>query len=304
VAPPPAEVTVPAAALGVDLGLSLTDVVRLGPAGDVARHVAFASAQQPPAEALEAALANWADDGPDDVLAGAEYSLGVTGGRSGRLATGAAAAARPGLVVVSEPEAIGRGGLHLAGVDQALVVSCGTGTAMIRAAASGTTVTCRHVTGTPVGGGTLQALGGLLLGSHSATEIATLAARGDANRVDTSLGDVLGDGLGSLPAAATAVSFGRLAQAGVPAQRDDVAAALVTMVAQTIALIAVNAVRAEGLPNLVLVGRLATLAPIERTLRAVFGFYGIEAAVLRPQRAEAATAVGAALAARARTALD
>lgn len=294
----------PPAAVGVDLGLSVTDAVVLGSDGSLQRHVSVPTLRQSPAEALHAALTALSREGPIE----RETAVAVTGGRSAAWsesdATAALTAAWPGSdrgpLLVGEAEAIGRGGLRAAGCSAALVVSCGTGTAMV--AADADRGDYRHTSGTPVGGGTLRALGALLLGSDDATTIAALAAAGDASAVDTTLADVLGTGIGTLPPSATAVSLGRLSHLGASPRREDLAAGLVTMVAQTIGLIALGAMRAEGLPVTVAVGRLPGLAPVRAMLRAVFEVYGVGEALLTPPQGAAATALGAALAARSRAA--
>lgn len=295
-------------AVGIDLGQSVTDAVALGSSGALLHHRALVAGGRGPGAALDAALATIAD-----AVASAGL-VGLTGGRSAALALRVAPRGGPRIVTIPEPEAIGRGGLHLSGLPAALVVSCGTGTAMVsaRAAAPGRPAAFEHATGTPVGGGTLRALGALLVGSDDAEAIAALAAQGDASKVDTTLADVLGSGLGTLPPEATAVSLGRLADAadrtrdpeggglGDAHDRADLAASLVTMVAQTIALIAVNAVRAQGLPAVVMVGRVATLAPVRSMLRSVFRVYGASELLHLPDGGGAATAIGAGLAARDR----
>lgn len=286
------------AVVGIDLGQSVTDAVTLGAAGALLSHHALSARGRGPSAALEAALATVNDAATTAGL------VGLTGGRSAAIASEDAPDGRPRIVTIGEPEAIGRGGLELTGLPAALVVSCGTGTAMVaaRAATESRRETFEHATGTPVGGGTLRAFGALLLGSDDAEAIAALATRGDASKVDTTLADVLGTGLGTLPPEATAVSLGRIAEAtdAADVDRADLAAALVTMVAQTIALIAVSAVRAHDLPAVVMVGRLATLAPVRSMLHAVFRVYGAEDRLHVPAGGEAATAIGAALAARAR----
>jgi type II pantothenate kinase len=289
--------------VGVDVGLSVTDAVLVHAHHPTERplHVRFDTAGRAPAEALRAALEAL---GP---LAARAPTIGVTGGRSATLADVVAGTTgreadhddtAAALVVVAEPEAVGRGGLQLAGLRRALVVSCGTGTSMIHADADAGRY--RHATGTPVGGGALRALGALLLGERDAHAIASLATAGDTGRVDTTLGEVLGGGLGTLPAEATAVSFGRLADAVREVRREDLAAALVTMIAQTIGIIAVNAVRAQDLEAVVMVGRLASLSPIPRMVSAVFDVYGLRDVLHLPAGAAQATALGAALAARER----
>ena len=267
---------------GIDFGLTITDAVTLDGAALTA-HAALARPGPASATVLRHAL---------DALgieAEALEAVSVTGGRSREL---------PGTVdgipveIVAEPTAIGRGALALAGLDAALVVSCGTGTAMVRADAREGTYA--HVSGTPMGGGTLEGLAWRMLGVREITELAAMAARGDASAVDTTLGDVLGGGVGRLPPTATAVNLGRLASLDTDPAPDDLAAGLVTMVAQAIGLLALNAARAEGLAAVVCVGRLAEVAGIRTMIEAVFRVYGAPPPSF-PEGGAYAMAYGAAL---------
>lgn len=270
--------------VGVDFGLSVTDAV-LVEGGAVVAHAALSRPGAASRAVLERAL-----DALGAAAGAAPHALGVTGGRSATLEAAHGAAS---LVHVPEPEAIGRGGLELAGATRALVVSCGTGTAMVAADAAADRFA--HYSGTAVGGGTLEGLAAHLLGVRDAEAVMGLAARGDAAGVDTTLGEVLGGGVGALPAHATAVNLGRLADLAAPAA-EDLAAGLVTMVAQTVALVAVNAARAAGLERTVVVGRLAGFAAVRRVIESVFALYGAPAPRF-PPGGEHATALGAALAA-------
>jgi len=65
------------------------------------------------------------------------------------------------------------------------------------------------------------------------------------------------------------------------------------MVGQVIALIAINAARAEQLPQVVIVGHLTGLASIRRTFGLVAKFYG--ATIVTPDDGGSATAIGALL---------
>jgi type II pantothenate kinase len=275
--------------VGLDFGLTTTDAVAWpGPAGaPLGEPLGHATLQRP---------------GPADtaVLARALRELGVEAGDVGRLAvTGGRSRTLPDawsgvpLNKVPEPEAIGRGGLALAGVRRALVVSCGTGTAMVMADRD--LGTYRHVSGTAVGGGTLVGLGQALLGERDAQVLADLAAAGDASGVDTTLGEVLGGGVGELPPEATAVNLGRLADLAEPPAAADLAAGLVAMVAQVIALLAINAARAHDLADVVATGRLAQLAPVRAVFDAVAELYRRPRFVV-PVDGARATAMGAVLA--------
>ncbi|HEU4741095.1 MAG TPA: Fumble domain-containing protein [Meiothermus sp.] len=191
-----------------------------------------------------------------------------------------------------EAESVGRGGLALAGLEEALVVSAGTGTAMIAARGR----EAQHLTGSAVGGGTLLGLSKLLIGTSHPLEIAHLAALGDPAEVDSTLKDVIGGGIGHLPASATAVNFGKVGNLLASPQREDIAAGLVVMVGQVIGVIALNAAKAAGLREVVVVGHLPDLEPIRKAILAVWEFYQAEPRPLIPKRRGAATALGAVLA--------
>jgi type II pantothenate kinase len=199
------------------------------------------------------------------------------------------------LVAVNEVTAIGRGGQALAGLsseDDAplLVVSAGSGTAVV--AAQGDEYA--HVTGTAVGGGTLLGLSRLLLHTVDHDEIDALARQGNPNNADLSLGDVVTGPIGNLPADATAANFGRLAREDIAVSREDLAAALVTMVGQTIALVAINAARSQATDSIVMVGHLIDMVSMRGVVERVGDLYGVS--IVLPTDSGYGTALGALLA--------
>jgi type II pantothenate kinase len=215
--------------------------------------------------------------------------LAVTGGRHRSLPP---QIERCTLVRVGEIEAIGRGGQALAGGQRdvpLLVVSAGSGTAMV--AAQGAQYA--HVTGSGVGGGTLIGLSRLLLRTADPGEIDALALAGDPNGADLSLRDVINGQIGLLPPDATAVNFGRLARRDLTPRREDVAAALVTLVGQVIAVVAINAARAQQIERIVVIGHLTDMPSIRRVLESVGDLYGVHLNL--PPEAGHATALGALL---------
>ncbi len=219
--------------------------------------------------------------------------LAVTGGRHRLLPTQIGDCV---VQSVGELEAIGRGGQAIAApADESqplLVVSAGSGTAMIKAQGRN----YNHVTGTAVGGGTMLGLSRLLINSVDPYEIEQLAQNGNSNGVDLSLADVITGPIGSLPAEATAVNFGRMVRGTDTPSRADLAAGIVTLVGQTIALIAINAARALPTSQIVIIGHLTDMATMRRMLAAVGGFYG--QTFQMPTDAGYATALGALLTVR------
>jgi type II pantothenate kinase len=219
-------------------------------------------------------------------------AIGTTGGRHKDLPSSIEGIPiRP----IGEAQSVGRGGLALTGLEAALIVSAGTGTSMISARKLEHGYEFKHVTGSAVGGGTLLGLGKLLLGTSNPLEIGELASRGDPAGVDSTLVDVIGGGIGHLPPDATAVNLGRLAKLETAPSREDLAAGLVTLVSQVIAVIALNAAAANNLERIVIVGHLPDLEPIKVAIRRVWGFYGVPNPPIFPENAGFATALGAAL---------
>ena len=147
-------------------------------------------------------------------------------------------------------------------------------------------------TGTAVGGGTLQGLGQLLLGTSQPQEIDRLALGGDAAAVNITLGEAVGGALGMLPAQAAAVNFGKAARRNETAyRRDDVAAGLVALVAQEIGIIAAMASRVEGISPVVVLGRLVDLLSIRQNLQMVADIY--QTRILIPPNPGQGTVTGA-----------
>jgi type II pantothenate kinase len=216
--------------------------------------------------------------------------LAVTGGNRSALPDAIDGVA---LHRVDEVQAIGRGGLALAQLDAAAVTSAGSGTAVVAARRDGAGYASKHVSGTGVGGGTLVGLARLLVGTVDPREIDALARNGKDTTHNLTIGEILGQAIGSLPPDTTAVNFGRVARHPVDASREDTAAALVNMVGQVIAVIAINAARAQQLEHAVIVGHLTDLPSIRRTLEVVAMFYG--ASIVIPDDGGSATALGALL---------
>jgi len=263
----------------IDLGITNIDVVVRREAG--LEYFRMSNSRQPILEQVWAVFKMIGNSG-----AGSIEQAAVTGGQYRSLPE------RVGdtrLVKVSEVESIGRGGLRLAQLEQALVVSAGSGTAMV--AARGRSMA--HVTGSAVGGGTLQGLGRLLIGTADPLEIDRLAQQGDANHADLTLIEAVGAGVGRLPVNANAVNFGRLSFSSVELSPADRAAALVRLVGQVIAVVAINAAWAEGLEKIVVTGHLVDLPSVCQVMDEVAGFY--KANIIVPSQPGTGTVLGALL---------
>ena len=152
---------------------------------------------------------------------------------------------------VPEFEAIGRGGV-IAGVERVLVVSMGTGTALVMAGPEG----CAHLGGSGIGGGTLSGLGLLLLGEGRPDRTGQMALRGRPEKVDLLMGDICKVNLPNLQRDMTAANFGHVAPDAAP---EDIALGLVTLVLQSAGLAASFTLRGKDVRDVALTGALTQL---------------------------------------------
>jgi len=189
------------------------------------------------------------------------------------------------LVKVDEFRAIGMGGLYLSGIDNAIVVSMGTGTAVVKA--EGREVI--HLGGTGVGGGTLLGLSRYMLNITDFDTLIELAETGDLARVDLSIGDIALADIGDLPLDATASNFGKHSDKATSA---DIALGIVNLVCQTVGLMAIFAARNHDSKKVVLTGKMAGLQLARNVFNRLEQLLKVEFVV--PDNAAFSTAVGAA----------
>lgn len=190
---------------------------------------------------------------------------------------------------VSEFESIGRGGLYISGLSEAVVVSMGTGTAVVYAKEGCPT---EYLGGTGVGGGTLVGLSKLLLGMNNVNHIEELALSGDIKKIDLSVKDISNPGRyeSNMSTDLTASNFGRISDL---AEREDIAAGIINMVFETIAMIAVFAARGHNIKDVVLTGNMTTLESCKKVFSNLSELFNINFII--PENAQFSTVIGAAL---------
>ncbi|MEG0318802.1 MAG: hypothetical protein RR627_02765, partial [Niameybacter sp.] len=185
---------------------------------------------------------------------------------------------------VKEFEAIGLGGVHLAGLEEALVVSMGTGTAFVCVKAG----EVKHIGGSGVGGGTLLGLAKLTLGQQDSSVVGDMATLGDLGMVDLVIQDITHEKIPSLPEDATASNFGSVKS---HVQEQDIAKGLINMIFQTIGMMAVFACQNTSIRQVVLTGSLTTLPQAQAIFDGIGQMHGIHFII--PKQAVFATAIGA-----------
>lgn len=197
------------------------------------------------------------------------------------------------LKCVSVPEfsSTGIGGLYLSGLNEAIVVSMGTGTALVHAKKKGEKYDIKYLGGTGIGGGTLMGLSRRLIGVDTVEHIEQLCSEGDLDRVDLRIKDIsqthtyhgINENL-------TAANFGKLSDMATNA---DLALGLTNMVAETVAMLAIFAARNYAIKNIVLVGNLTTLDSIREVFLSLADSFGVNFII--PENSQFGTVIGAAL---------
>ena len=192
---------------------------------------------------------------------------------------------------VPEFSSIGIGGLYLSDLDEAIVVSMGTGTALIHAKKENGKHQIKYLGGTGVGGGTLIGLSRKMLGVDNIEHIEQLSEEGDLSNIDLHIKDIShSNHYHSINENLTAANFGKISDLATPG---DLALGIANMVGETVAMMAIFAARSYNLQNIVLTGNLTTIRPIRRVFEELGDSFGVRFII--PQDAQFGTVIGAAL---------
>ena len=192
---------------------------------------------------------------------------------------------------VPEFTCVGLGGLYLSGLDDAIVVSMGTGTALIHAKKVGDSADIKYLGGTGVGGGTVLGLSKKLIGIDTIEHIESLSEGGDLSKIDLRISDISNANLyPGINVELTAANFGNVSDL---ADKHDLALGVVNMVAETIAMMSIFAARGHGINDIVLTGNLTTLSPICEVFASMRNLFNTHFTI--PYNAQFSTVIGAAL---------
>ena len=188
---------------------------------------------------------------------------------------------------VNEFQAIGRGAQYLSELDDILVVSMGTGTAIVKASES----EIMRIGGSGVGGGTILGLASQMLEKNDIDAIIAMALQGDLQNIDLMVNDIIGEEIPSLPADLTAANFGKIKST---ASQSDIALGIINMVFEVIGMLAVLALKNDAVRDVVLIGTLATFPQANEVFTKFSKMTDVNFII--PHNAEYATALGAGLA--------
>lgn len=199
-----------------------------------------------------------------------------------------------GLPCVHESEfsCVGRGGLYLSGLSEAVIISMGTGTALVHAKKDGENVNINYLGGTGVGGGTLIGLSKKLIGMQNIEHIVEAANTGNLDNIDLRISDIAKKTSRhiELPHDMTAANFGKVSDI---ATSGDIALGIINMVFETIGMIGMFASRNVGTKNIVLTGNMTSLPQAKEIFGNLNTLFDLNFII--PENAVFATAHGAAL---------
>ncbi|HMA60305.1 MAG TPA: hypothetical protein VKN64_08440 [Halanaerobiales bacterium] len=191
-------------------------------------------------------------------------------------------------IKIDEFEAIGLGGSFLSGINKTLVVSLGTGTAMVNV--DGNKI--KHIGGTGIGGGTLLGLGKGILNIIDFDEIVELSKHGNLHKVDLTIGDISNEKVGSLHQSVTASNFGNIHKI---ANEEDYAKGILNLIYQTIGMLAVFGAQMSGNEDIVFTGKLAQIEEGIAILKALRDNKSYDLNLHFPEHATFSTAIGSAI---------
>lgn len=192
---------------------------------------------------------------------------------------------------VSEFSSTGIGGLYLSGLDEAIIVSMGTGTALIHAKRTDEGTITDYLGGTGVGGGTILGLSRKMLGIGSVEHLEQLSEDGDLGLVDLRIKDISKSGVfKGVNENLTASNFGNLSDL---ATKKDIALGIINMVSETVAMMSIFAARSFGIKDIVMTGNLTTVKTVRDTFASLAPTFGVNFIV--PEMSQYGTVIGAAL---------
>ena len=188
--------------------------------------------------------------------------------------------------IIPEIDAIGFGGSTLANFSECVVVSIGTGTAIVHFSKQG----ARHVGGTGMGGGTIKGLSSVICDLDDPLQIEAQALKGNPSKINLTIADLGYESLSFLDPEMTASNFAHIKSR----KSEDMAAGILRLVGETVGIIASICAREfKCQDRIVIVGKVANSHFIRHTIDLVGKLYQTQ--FTYPENAGYATVYGAAV---------
>jgi type II pantothenate kinase len=181
-------------------------------------------------------------------------------------ATGMPTPMKKTISIIAEIDAIGFGGAALANCNECVVVSMGTGSAIVHFANN----CAEHLGGSGIGGGTIKGLSSLICGLDNPSQIEALALKGNASQLNLTISDLGYEQISFLGADMTASNFADIKSNKI----EDQAAAILDLVGETVGIIASICARSVNCrDHIVMVGKVAENRFIRQVLTLVGKLY-------------------------------
>ena len=200
--------------------------------------------------------------------------------------TGMPTSMKNAITIIAEIDAIGFGGSALANCNECVVVSMGTGSAIVHFANN----SAKHLGGSGVGGGTIKGLSSLICGLNDPSQIEALALKGKASELNLTILDLGYEQISFLGGDMTASNFAAIKSEKI----EDQAAAILDLVGETVGIIASICARSvDCRDHIVMVGKVAENRFIRQVLNLVGKLY--QTTFIFPENPGYATVYGAAI---------
>lgn len=185
---------------------------------------------------------------------------------------------------VAEFNAIAEGGLYLSGKEEAIIVSIGTGTALLETKKNGV----KHLGGTGLGAGTLYNVCDRLLGISGFDKICEAAENGNIEKIDLRIGDVTDTEIATLPKELTLSNFGKFEK---DSSKEDIVIGLVNMIFEVIGMMVAFYTINSEIKEAVLIGNITALPGVKDILDKIENTHKVKFYI--PENAEFAVTLGA-----------
>ena len=185
---------------------------------------------------------------------------------------------------VDEFTAIAKGGSYLAGKEEALVASVGTGTAFIEV----NETKVKHLGGTGVGAGTLFNICKRMLNIDSFDKIESLAKIGNVEKIDLRIKDITSDEIPTLPLDLTLSNFGKFEE---DSKDEDIVIGLINMIFEVIGMMTVFITSNMNVNDVILIGNITVLPGVKYVLDRIEKVQNVKFIV--PENSEFAVVLGA-----------
>ena len=185
---------------------------------------------------------------------------------------------------VEEFVAIATGGKSLSGKEEAIVVSVGTGTAIIKVIPN----EIKHLGGTGVGAGTLLNMCDRLLGVKTFNDILEMSKKGDLSKIDLRIGDITDKEIDTLPKDLTLANFGKFE---IDSQKEDIVLGILNMIFEVIGMMAVFVTQNSNIKDIVVIGNITVIPVVKEIIEKLEKLHKVN--FILSDDAEFAVAIGA-----------